>query len=320
MRFLGILPHSIGGRLTTQSILDGIVQNGYELDTFDELKGDDKVLLELAESKKYDFLVGYDFSALKLKSAKNLQIKTINYFSDVIEDDHSGRDWQCFYSLLKDNDNYTFYWDEELYKRKKNQIKNLFYQPHFVNTQVYKNYGIEPVYDISFAGRLDTDFRLNNVLNLMKVFKNKNFAWYAIERHLEDAKNRIESLEDRLLLEKNYRGFISTEKQMADELNKTKIVFNFNCQGESSLNYRTFQAMACEKLLISDDRLEAHTLFKENESIVIHRSFEDLIEKINYYLNNHSEYNRIVKNSREAIETSHSSAIAVENMLKKLAV
>ncbi|MDD3593740.1 MAG: glycosyltransferase [Candidatus Gastranaerophilales bacterium] len=320
MRFLGILPHSIGGRLTINSLFDGIVQNGHVIDIFDVLKDEKTYLLELYNANKYDFLVGYDFSALRFKALDNINIPAINYFSDVMQNEHSGKDWQCYYHLLKDDDNYTFYWDEELYNDKKNEIKNLFYQPHFVNTQIYKNHGIEPVYDISFAGRLDTDFRLHNVLNLMKEFKDKQFAWYAIERHFEDAKNRAENLEDKALLEKNYRGFIATENQMADELNKTRIVFNFNCQGRSSLNYRTFQVMACEKLLISDDRAEAHTLFKENESIIIHRSFDDLIEKIRHYLENYDEYTRIVQNSRKIVEANHSSKTAINNMLGKLAV
>ena len=40
-KILGILPHSIGGRLTTLSILDGFRLNGFEIVIFDELKNDD---------------------------------------------------------------------------------------------------------------------------------------------------------------------------------------------------------------------------------------------------------------------------------------
>ena len=45
--------------------------------------------------------------------------------------------------------------------------------PHFVNTDIYYNFNNNPEFDIMFAGRLDTDFRLNSVIDLMKEFGNK---------------------------------------------------------------------------------------------------------------------------------------------------
>ena len=140
MKILAVLPASIGGRLTMQSIFDGFVQNGAEIFVFDKLKDGEKNLLLLCKKNKFDFLVGYDFAGLKIKVDNNLKLKTINYFSDVIEDNHSGDYWRDYYKYLKEPDNYTFYWDEELYHEKKSDIKNIFYQPHFVNTDVYKNY------------------------------------------------------------------------------------------------------------------------------------------------------------------------------------
>ena len=37
-KILGIMPHSIGGRLTTSSILDGFRQNDFEVAVYDELE------------------------------------------------------------------------------------------------------------------------------------------------------------------------------------------------------------------------------------------------------------------------------------------
>ena len=62
MNILGILPHSIGGRLTISSIFDGFVQNGHEVEIFDELKQND--FLQFIDKKIYDYIVGYDFSGL----------------------------------------------------------------------------------------------------------------------------------------------------------------------------------------------------------------------------------------------------------------
>ena len=316
MKILAVLPASIGGRLTMQSIFDGFEQNGYEIFLFDKLSDDEKNIIELCKNNKFDFIVGYDFAGLKIKVDNNLPIKSINYFSDVIEDNHSGNYWQDYYKYLNEPDNYTFYWDEELWKIKSKEVKNLFYQPHFVNTDVYKRYNANPQEDIMFAGRLDTDFRLRMMLDLMRTFSEKNFVWYAIEKHYQDALARTVDDEDKKLLTKCYKGFISTEKDMANAINNAKVFVNFNAQGVSSLNYRTFQVMACERVLLSDYRKEIDSLFLENENIVVYKDSEDLKNKINYYLANVDEYKKIARAARDIISLNHSAKVCVKNMLE----
>ena len=72
LKILGILPESIGGRLTTSSILDGFKQNGFEVVVFDELF--EKEFLK----DDYSFIVGYDFSPIKFKVENNLNVKKLN--------------------------------------------------------------------------------------------------------------------------------------------------------------------------------------------------------------------------------------------------
>ena len=318
MKILAILPASIGGRLTMQSIFDGFELNGAKILIFDKLKDDELILQNICDKNKFDFIVGYDFAGLKIKIDNGLNIKSINYFSDVIEDNHSGNYWEKYYKYLQETDNFTFYWDQELFLQKKSEIKNIFYQPHFVNTNVYKNFNDSPEFDIMFAGRVDTDFRLNVLLDLMQTFEDKKFAWYAIERHFLDAKKRTKSLEQIKLLEKNYKGFISSEKDMAFAINNAKVFFNFNAQGISSLNYRTFQVMACERILLSDKRAEAYDLFKPNEDIILYEDVDDLKSKIDFFLKNNKIYKKIAKASRNAILANHSSAICVKKMLENV--
>jgi len=318
VKILAILPASIGGRLTMQSIFDGFKLNGARLFVFDKLKNDEKLLPEICSKEAFDYIVGYDFSGIKINVDNNLNLKTINYFSDVIENNHSGNYWQDYYKYLYEKGNYTFYWDKELYSKKKNEINNLFYQPHFVNTDVYKNFNNKPEFDIMFAGRLDTDFRLRTMLDLMQTFKNKKFAWYAIEKHFLDAKKRSENAQEQELLSKNYCGFIDNEQAMATAINNAKIFINFNAQGISSLNYRTFQVMACERIMLSDDRTEAYELFNPNEDIVIYKDIDDLKAKINLYLTNEDLYKATAKQARASIVRNHSSKQAVHSMLVKI--
>ncbi|MBR5303767.1 MAG: glycosyltransferase [Candidatus Gastranaerophilales bacterium] len=304
-KILGIMPHSIGGRLTISSILDGFRENNFEVIIYDELKQDN---FNEFLNKDCKYIVGYDFSPIKLKIDYNLNFTCIAYFSDVIEQKTSGVGYLEYNKYLNNSDICIFYWDRELSKN-----TNYFYQPHFVNTNIYKNY-LKPVCDITFMGRLDTDLRLNMFLELNKKLKDVKIRYYGIKRHFDDAIARCNE-SDKKILKKCYCGFIDNEKDMAQAINETKIVYNINAQGISSLNYRTIQVLACERLLISDKREELD-LF--NDIIPVYNNIDDLADKIKYYLNNQDEYLKITKSCRKIIEEKLDSKICVKNMLLKI--
>ena len=186
----------------------------------------------------------------------------------------------------------------------------MFYMPHFVNTDIYKPLNLKKEYDVMFAGRLDTDYRLNFFVELIQSFPNFNFVWFAIEKHYQDALLRTDEKE---LIKKSYKGFIDNEKDMAIELNKAKIVFNMNSQGISSLNYRTIQTIACKTLLISDFREEIN-MFRGDLPFYI--NIEDLKEKIKYYLDNDKAYEYTTTKCFDFTSKHLNSKICVENMLK----
>lgn len=303
MKILGILPISIGGRLTTSSILDGFRQLGHTVVVYDELK--DNYSLE----NNYDLIVGYDFSPVKLKRDNNLSMKCVAYFSDEIRNRTSGPHWKELLEDLDRDDVYTFYWDRELVKQE--NFKNLFYLPHFVNTEIYKNKDIPIESDVMFAGRLDTDYRLNMIVDLVENL-GVSFKWYAIERHYQDALKRVKNKQT---IEKIYSGFIDNEQDMAKAINKTKIVINMNSQGVSSLNYRTMQTLACKRLLISDKRQELD-LF--DNKIPTYENKEVLKEKILFYLNNEQEYNRITEYCEMICREKYSSRQGVKYILDKI--
>jgi len=304
-KILGILPHSIGGRLTTSSILDGFKQNDFDVVLFDELEQNN--FSDFIQND-FEYIVGYDFSPVKLKIDYNLKIPCIAYFSDVIQQKTSGVGYLEYEKYLKKDDIFVFYWDRVLAQK-----ENYLYQPHFVNTQVYRNY-LKPLVDVTFMGRLDTDLRLNMYLELNKKLPDLKFRYYGIEKHFNDAITRCKSELDKQILKNTYCGFIDNEVDMARVINETRIVYNINAQGVSSLNYRTMQTMACERLLISDDREELD-LF--GNILPVYKNIDDLALKISYYLRNQNEYKQIVKKSREIIELNHDSFKCVKNMLDK---
>ena len=304
-KILAILPISIGGRLTTNSIIDGFRQNGCEVKVFDELF--DKNLNDYLNDD-YDFITGYDFSGLKIKIDNNLPWRSLNYFSDDIRSKASGPEWEKYLPYLENDDNYTFYWDKVLTEYE--NFKNINYLPHFVNFDIYKDMDIEPEFDIMFAGRLDTDYRLSFFEELITKLPDLKIAWYAIDRHYEDAKKRSKYPE---LITLCYQGFIDNEEDMAKAINNAKIVFNMNSQGISSLNYRTFQTIACKRLMLSDFREEL-ALFDGH--LPFYEDFSDLIFKIESYLEDKDAYKRVVDECYNIAKISHNSKDCTRYMLK----
>lgn len=304
-KILAILPISIGGRLTTSSIIDGFRQNGCVVRVFDELfdKNPDDYL-----DDDYDFIVGYDFSGLKIKIDNNLPWRSLNYFSDDIRSKASGPEWEKYLPYLENDDNYTFYWDKVLTGYE--NFKNINYLPHFVNFEIYKDMEIEPEFDVMFAGRLDTDYRLSFFEELITKLPDLKIAWYAIDRHYEDAKKRAKYPE---LITLCYQGFIDNEKDMAKAINNTKIVFNMNSQGISSLNYRTFQTVACKRLMLSDYREEL-ALFDGH--MPFYEDFSDLVFKIESYLEDKEAYQKVVEKCYDVAKMSHNSKDCTRYMLK----
>ena len=304
-RILAILPESIGGRLTTSSIIDGYRQNGCDVTVYDELF--DKNLSKVLK-KEYSQILGYDFSGLKIKVDNNLKIPSVNYFSDDIRSKTSGTKKKKYIKYLEEDDNYTFYWDQALTSYE--TFKNIHYMPHFVNFDVYKDYSIEPTFDLMFAGRLDTDYRLSFFEELILKLPHLRVAWYAIDKHYQDAKKRAQFPE---ILDLCYQGFIDNEEDMAKAINNAKIVFNMNSQGISSLNYRTFQTVACKRLMLSDYREEL-ALFEGH--MPFYEDFSDLIFKIESYLEDKEAYDQVVNSCYNIARQSHNSKDCVRYMLK----
>lgn len=305
-KILAILPISIGGRLTTSSIIDGYRQNECDTVVYDELFNQN--LKNVLESNTFHQIVGYDFAPLKIKVDNNLKIPCVCYFSDDIRSKTSGLEWEKYLPYLEDEDNYTFYWDKVLTSYE--NFKNINYLPHFVNFDIYKDYGIKPEFDIMFAGRLDTDYRLSFFEELVLKLPELKIAWFAIDRHYQDAKKRSKYPE---IIDLCYQGFIDNEQDMAKAINNSKIIFNMNSQGISSLNYRTFQTVACKRLLLSDYREEL-ALFEGN--LPFYEDFSDLIFKIESYLEDEEAYFRVVDECYRIAKQSHNSKDCVRYMLK----
>ena len=309
LNILLVQPISIAGRLIVSSINDGILQNPdleANITVFDELFANN--LDELLQ-KKFNVIIGYDFSPLKIKIDNNLEAKCICYFADNIQSKTSGPEWEKYFKYLYREDVFTFFWDREMIKMY--DFKNLYYLPQFVNFEIYRDLNITPKFHVMFAGRLDTDFRLNFYLELMKKLPELKFAWYAIEKHYRDALSRTE---DKELIKNVYQGFIDNQKDMAVAINNSKILFTMNSQGISSLNFRTIESVACKRLIISDKRQE---LSLYNGYMPYWENVDDLADKIRFYLKNETEYETTVENCYKIGRKDHHTKENVAYMFDK---
>ena len=92
---------------------------------------------------------------------------------------------------------------------------------------------------------------------------------------------------------------------MRDYYSKARIVANYPINND--MNPRIFEAMGAGALVITHRIVNNgfEELFKENEHLVVFDDFDEMIEKINYYLENKEERERIARNGFEYVKSYH---------------
>ena len=99
-----------------------------------------------------------------------------------------------------------------------------------------------------------------------------------------------------------YRGFLTTEKELAEVYQSSKINVNITLQGKSSLNYRVFEIPASCGFLITDYMDDLEENFEISRDLEAYRDVGDLVDKIKFYLKNPQIAERIAING--AIKTA----------------
>jgi glycosyltransferase involved in cell wall biosynthesis len=153
---------------------------------------------------------------------------------------------------------------------------NAIYWTHFADAEEGKeNESIKPIYDlVSTRGDGDTPFldKIKSVLG-----------------------NRFLNKRDYNILQR-------------DILSSGKIVIQNSRYGE--VTRRLFEGMYCNRMVMTD-RLPVERglelLFEDGKDIVYYDSFEDAIEKINYYSSNEAERLRIARNGYQKVLNNHTT-------------
>lgn len=185
-------------------------------------------------------------------------VPTVFYSIDV----HLNLYWHKAYARLFD---YVFVSQKDYLDRFDHD--HVFWLPWSVDTEIFKDYGLQRDKDITFIGTVDRQrVKRNNILSELK--KHFNVHLYGT-----DPGNRL------------------SKQEMTKIYSQSKIVLNESIAGE--VTFRSFEATACGAMLLSEKVNNGlGDLFEEGTDLVTY-TCDDLLSKAAYYLE-HDEQRRQV--------------------------
>lgn len=321
IRVLILTPKSIAGKLIMESFAPAFEANGCMV----KVKGVEELLAKDLDYFKPDVVFGYDYSYLMdencTKLVNSLDCKNLFfYFADEPKSKLSQGGKKGLYERLREIKSTVFIWDKDFL----GDFENTVYMPLGVNPFKYIANFSKYNHAITFVGRPLTEARQRVLCELVKVFKNK-LSIFCFEKHFLQS---VEEIREKNLLDegelavysKCWKGFVKKEEEMAKIYNSSKINLNITEQGKSSLNYRVFEVLASGGFLLTDERDDLKTLFRGNRFIETYKNTTDLIDKIDFYMQNLNIAQRMAQMGRfKCIEhhSVHSRAKAILKYVKK---
>ncbi|MDP6580884.1 MAG: glycosyltransferase [Vicinamibacterales bacterium] len=210
-----------------------------------------------------------------------------------------------FIAPLQDWGSLLLCWDREATEVvKRNGVSNVSYLPMAVNERMFY-----PDHDVLGAAPISALFvggptaerisLLEAVADLGLVIHGYDAAgWQASEQ-----------------LRQSYQGEILERNPLRAVYQRAKISINVTrAHGPSSLNMRVYEAMACGSLLLTDDKSDARTLFKEGTEVVTYRYSDDLGRKVRYYLTHETERAAIAAAGMEKVRQAHTYAARLRSV------
>ncbi len=127
------------------------------------------------------------------------------------------------------------------------------------------------------------------IMNMIAASNNK--------MHLFTQSN-TQDLSDKVIL----HGGVDSLKEMPFVFRQSKINLNITTRSISSgLSQRIWDVLACKGFLITNYQPEIDLFFKDGVHLVTYHSYDELIEKINYYLEHEQERNEIAQQGYEEV-------------------
>lgn len=168
------------------------------------------------------------------------------------------------------------------------------YLPWAAEPMCYKPYPIIEKWDWAFIGYLNNDFRIDLVDRFCKEWpvgdkgylgwRNPSIPGYNV---LEDA---------------------------AKKLSQSRIVLNEAIHDD--LNMRVFEALACKRLLLTEDIPAVRDHFEDGKHLVLFKTIDEAVDKARYYLEHTEDRERIAKDGYEEFLDKHTYMHRAKEILK----
>lgn len=100
---------------------------------------------------------------------------------------------------------------------------------------------------------------------------------------------------------------------MVKSINRYKIHFNQTLSND--INYRVFETMGCNTLLLTNNTENINTFFKDMENIVIYNNEDELFDKINFLLFKNDLIKKISNSGYELVKNKHTYDNRVDVLL-----
>jgi spore maturation protein CgeB len=288
---------------------DATIQQLIEKTKFFENNNLNKILHNVDEKEISLIIVCHDFLTPNQveEIKKNRNIKIVLWFPDPIGQIHRGMFMNANYDIL-------FFKDKYICQILKNELNlNAEYLPECCNPKYHRiveineqdilKYGC----DITTAGNLPTNrIRLFeqiaecNNYNI-KLWGNKAPHWANVSKINSFIKNEFVA---------------NIEKSKAFRAAKI-VINNLRISEVEGTNVRTFEIAACGGFQITTFRQGIYELYNEDE-LITYKSFNELIEKIDYYLSNPNEREIISKKAFIRTQSEHTYNKRLEQMFEKI--
>lgn len=280
------------------------------------------------EEFRPDMILGYDYSFLMDENCTKIIKKSgckniVSYFADEPKGKFALGDKDYLYEEFKKFNPKIFIWDKDFLNDFKTPFTPSTYLPLAINPVKYINSFSGYKYYITFVGRPLTDIRQEILCELVKVFKDK-LTIFSYEKHFQTS---IEQIKEKNLLEGEdleiysncCKGFIETEEELAQIYNSSMINLNITLQGKSSINYRVFEVLAAGGFLLTDEREDVKKYFEVSKHLETYKNTQDLIDKIDFYLNNLTIAKKIASLGKFEVIENHNFSARAGSILKEIA-
>lgn len=170
----------------------------------------------------------------------------------------------------------------------------IHYLPCAVEDTCYRPYPIMEKWDWCFIGFLHSEFRVDLIDRFIREFglgDTGYFGW------------RIPQFRGHCVLDDTAKKFSQSRILLNTSINK-------------DLNLRTFEAMACKQLLLTEDIPPIREMFEDGKHLVLFKTIDEAVEKARYYLAHPDERRAIAEAGYKEVIAKHTYDLRVREILK----